>query len=110
MTSSSSIEHLLSVLSAKYTFKVDWTGSSYLGMTIKHNRRLRVVNLTMPGYYSRMLSVLGITKGTRDPGSPIVYIAPTYGTRGPLLEESDDSALLEPECSLSLNKRLLSLA
>ena len=92
------VEHLMSVLSQMYEFKIDWTGSSYLGLTLHHDRIRHTFTVSLPGYILRMLAELGVTKGKHDPGSPIIYIAPTYGVKGGpgQLEDIDNSPPLGP--------------
>ena len=87
------VEHLLSVLSQLYEYKIDWTGSSYLGLTLRHDRARKTFTVSLPGYITRMLAELGVTKSKHDPGSPITYIAPTYGIKGGpgQLEDIDES-------------------
>lgn len=93
----SDVEHLMSVLSQLYEYKIDWTGSSYLGLTLHHDRARKTFTVSLPGYITRMLAELGVTKGKHDPGSPITYIAPTYGVKGGpgQLEDIDESPPLD---------------
>jgi hypothetical protein len=90
------VTHLLDVLSHKYKYKVDWTGRSYLGMTILHKHRQRELTISMPGYVDRLLRDLGIVKEAHDPRSPIAYFSPMYAS-GPQLEEVDTSPPLTAE-------------
>jgi hypothetical protein len=75
----SDVEHLLSILGQMYTFKIDWEGRMYLGLTIKYDRPNHEITLSIPGYITRMNAELGVIKGNHDPGSPITYTAPVYG-------------------------------
>ena len=75
-------EHLLSVLSAKYPMKADWTGTRYLGMSLKWTyaniHKDRNVQLSMPGYVNESLILFGhILKTPTHAASP--YTAPIYG-------------------------------
>ena len=89
------INHLLDVLSTKYKYKVDWSGRTYLGMTILHQHRQRKLTISMPGFVDRLLRDLNIVKGAHDPRSPMAYVSPTYAT-GPQLEHEDNTPLLDP--------------
>jgi hypothetical protein len=88
------VDYLMSVLSTKYEFKTDWTGSNYLGLHLEYDRSKRELTISLPGFIMRMLAELGITKGGHDPGSPIVYTAPRYHA-GPQLEAIDESPKLD---------------
>ena len=74
-------EHLLSILSAKYPMKSDWTGEHYLGMTLKwtyaRTHKDRNVQLSMSGYVHDSLILFGhlLTTPTH---SASLYTSPVY--------------------------------
>ena len=86
------VEYLLQVLSAQYDFKVDWTGRNYLGLTIVYDRQKRTITVSIPGYVKRMLAEFSVVISARDPGSPIAYITPRYGNKGPQAAVEEDNS------------------
>jgi len=48
-------DHLIKVLEEKYTISQDWTGSTYLGLTLDWDYDNSTVNLSMPGYVEKAL-------------------------------------------------------
>ena len=84
------VQYLLSVLKEQYDFKVDWTGHNYLGLTIDYDRQKRTITVSIPGYVKRMLAEFSVVIAARDPGSPIAYITPRYGNKGPQAAVEDD--------------------
>ena len=73
-------QHLIDTLSLLYIIKVDWTGSTYIGFTIKFNVPNHTVSLTMPGYIAKVLQrfAVPISLGA---SSPATYNPPSYGSR-----------------------------
>jgi hypothetical protein len=79
------ITDLIHTLELKYIIKIDWSGTSYLGMTIHHDRITKSLSISMPGYIDRMVSELQIKRTTTTINSPITYVPPKY-TSEPQLE------------------------
>ena len=52
------VNHLIATLKKRYEIKVDWSGTKYLGMTIKHDRIKGTLNISMPGYIAKMAKEL----------------------------------------------------
>jgi len=48
-------EHLLAMLEEHYTISTDWTGSTYLGLTLDWNYNNHTVDISMPGYVEKAL-------------------------------------------------------
>jgi hypothetical protein len=49
-------DHLFSALHDKYALTKDWTGESYLGLTLKWNYPAGYVDISMPDYVSKALA------------------------------------------------------
>ena len=43
-------DHLIDALQKLYKISIDWTGSQYLGLTLKWDYKRRTVRVSMPGY------------------------------------------------------------
>ena len=69
---------LIATLQAFYSLKVDWTGSQYLGMSIKLDRINGTLSLSMPGYIAKVSQRF---KSPKQAASPGVYVLPVYGAR-----------------------------
>ena len=48
-------EHLLAVLHTQYEFTTNWTGSTYLGITLKWDYINHTFDISMPGYIDAAL-------------------------------------------------------
>jgi len=48
-------DHLIHTLEKKYTISQDWTGATYLGLTLKWDYENNTVDLSMPGYIEKAL-------------------------------------------------------
>ena len=71
-------QHLITILSALYEIKVDWSGSKYVGFNIEFDNILHTVSLSMPGYIAKVLQRFA-PHLTTTAASPATYIAPNYG-------------------------------
>ena len=87
---------LLNLLGQFYKLKIDWTGSSYLGITLKWDYLLCTVELSMPGYVERALQRFQHPAPTRLQHSPYAWTPPQYGVRTQLTESPDHSPRLLP--------------
>ena len=83
-------EHLIACLEVLYKLKVDWTGRTYLGMTIVFDDSDNSVALSMPGYINKLLQRFP-RRGTQlQAKSPAVYV-PWHPRTGPQYVEPDVS-------------------
>jgi hypothetical protein len=84
-------QHLLDTLGKHYEVKADWSGTKYLGLTLRWNYTNRWVDISMPGYIRRALLRFAHATPSRPQHSPHVYTSPTYGSGaqfGPVEEDS----------------------
>jgi hypothetical protein len=89
-------EHLLEALKQHYLLTVDWTGSKYVGLSLKFDREQRSVTLSMPGYVDKALERFGVQKDATATNSPAHFEPPVYGRKQQLPTE-DKTPLLPPE-------------
>jgi hypothetical protein len=95
------VDHLITTLKTNdYLLTIKDDGITYLGMTIKFNRTLDTVNISMPGYLEKALTrlrphyLLPSHRAARTPGR---YIPPNYGSKLPQLASEDPTDFLSPE-------------
>jgi hypothetical protein len=99
--STDDLEYLRSALANKYPIKFQPTASSYISYRISLFRHpsdhsLDTLTIDMRGYVKAGLEALGFTP-TSKPGSPIVYVPPTYGSSKIQVNPIDTSAPATPE-------------
>ena len=98
-TNQADADHLIQTLeSNSYKLKVRPLGDAYLGMSIKFDRVLKTVSLSMPGYVTKMLQRFRpqyLLPGHRSPRTPGIYIPPSY-TPGPQVTFVDKTEKLNP--------------
>ena len=85
-------DHLIACIRSLYELKVDWSGSQYLGITIKFDSTARTATLSMPGYIDKIIARF-YPNLTRGAPSPAVYIAPHYGSHIQTAVTDDSPAL-----------------
>ena len=89
-------QHLIDSLQALYPITVDWTGTKYLGLTLKWDYISRRVDISMPGYIKAvLLKFLHILAKQRD--APHAWIPPSYGAKIQYTDDDDDSPALDPK-------------
>jgi hypothetical protein len=91
------VEHLMKALKKDYIATEDWTGTKYLGLTIKWDYENEQVHLWMPGYVSKALLHFDHTQKKTDKiqNSPHPHSIPTYGAKIQYAEQLDDSPKLD---------------
>lgn len=74
------VDHLLAAIHELYQTTVDWTGSKYLGITLRFDSSKRCVALSIPDYIRKALLRFAphLTHGA---ASPMIYTPPIYGTQ-----------------------------
>ena len=72
------VEHLLTALRELFEITVDWTGSKYLGITLRFDSTRRTVSLSIPDYIRKALLRFAphLLHGA---ASPMLYVPPVYG-------------------------------
>ena len=94
-TDKADAEYLIATLKELYELTINWSGDKYLGFTIKHDKSMRQLSISMPSYIGTALKRFGhlITHGA---ASPAVYTPPHYGSTKPQPATVDDSEPLSP--------------
>ena len=82
-------QHLLDTLTKLYAITVDWTGSKYLGITLRfdEDQRGRYVALSMPGYVAKQLLRFRPTE-SKNAASPSIYLPPIMGPQDTFVDNS----------------------
>ena len=91
-TDRAAAEHLINALQEIYEIKIDWTGSKYIGFTIKFNRLLKTVTLSMPAYIAKVLERFAPSL-RQGAASPSIYTPPSYGAHTQSPTEDTSKAL-----------------
>ena len=100
-------QHLIDTLQQLYVITIDWTGTKYLGFTIAFNHQLHYVDISMPGYITKVLQRF-VPDTTTGAASPAVYTPPVYGNPD-LRPALDNSPPLSPPLILQLQEIIGSL-
>jgi hypothetical protein len=88
-------QHLLDTLAKHYEVKPDWTGTKYLGLTLRWNYQQRWVDVSMPGYIRRALLRFAHSMPDRPQHSPHAYTAPKYGAGAQFASDAPTSSPLD---------------
>jgi hypothetical protein len=97
-------DHLISTLQLLYEIKIDWTGSKYLGYSIRFSPDGRTVTLSMPDYIPKVLTRF-CSNGVSGASTPAIYTPPQYGQKGtPSAPLPDTSPPLSPSDILTLQE------
>ena len=77
-TNKNDIDHLINAIKEKYSIKIDWEGSKYIGIDLKWDYTKREVTLLMKGYATRALKQFQHPTPTKHHYGPTKYIPPEY--------------------------------
>jgi len=72
------VDHLIAALHELYKTTVDWTGSKYLGISLRFDSNKRTVALSIPDYIHKALLRFA-PQLTHGAASPMIYSPPVYG-------------------------------
>jgi hypothetical protein len=75
-------DYLVSTLSLLYHVKAHPVSTKFLGFSLHHNRSLKTLSLSYPGYISTLLTRLR-PNGVRPASTPSLYTPPSFGSRAP---------------------------
>jgi hypothetical protein len=89
-------QHLISAIQDLYTCTTDWTGSLYIGLTLKWDYTTRTCDTSMPGYIQKAITKFKVQTPARPQHSPHAWQAPTYGAPIQFTEPDDTSPELPP--------------
>lgn len=74
-----SCQHLLDCLQQKYKLTINWNADKYLGMTLRFDRKERLVALSIPGYIAKVLQ--RFNPQSHGANSPAIYTPPQLGAK-----------------------------
>jgi hypothetical protein len=74
-------DHLFSALHDKYELTKDWTGTSYLGLTLNWNYKAGYVDISMPNYVPKALAKFQHTSPKSVQHAPHLWAKPIYGQK-----------------------------
>jgi hypothetical protein len=74
-------DHLFSALHDKYELTKDWTGTSYLGLTLKWNYKAGYVDISMPNYVPKALAKFQHTSPKSAQHAPHLRAKPIHGQK-----------------------------
>ena len=86
---------LVNALSTKCHVKAHPIATTFLGLTIDHDRTARTITTSMPDYVPKMLRRYR-PDGVKHASSPSMYVPPVYGSTAPQLPTTDLSAPASP--------------
>ena len=86
------VNHLADTLRKLYKITMDWTGSKYLGLTIRHDEVEKTMSISMPTYIAKILERFEIEQEGKPYYSPAKYEC-TF-LRDAQLTETDNSPMI----------------
>ena len=87
-------DHLFSALKDKYEMTQDWTGTSYLGLTLDWNYKEGYVDISMPKYVEKARAKFQHQAPSIPQHAPHLWSKPVYGQKVQFAT-NDDSKLLD---------------
>ena len=99
---------LVDCLALLYHVKAQPIATTFLGLTLNHNRITRTMTISMPEYIPALLQ-LHRPQGVRSASSPSVYVPPQYGSSAPQMSLQDESAPASPSQQKELREVIGSL-
>ena len=73
--------HIINALQEKYTIDVDYTGSLYVGVTLKWNYKLRYMDYSMPNYIPNLLEKINYEPKKKPRNAPHPCLQIKYGQK-----------------------------
>ena len=89
------VEFLTSILREHYKISVDWSGTKYIGLTIKWNYPQQEVHISMPGYREKALLQFEDDRPQFPQNSPHQHVSPSYGAKAQYTEINVHNPLLD---------------
>jgi hypothetical protein len=87
-------DHLFAALHDKYALTKDWTGESYLGLTLKWNYAAGYVDVSMPDYVPKALAKFQHEHPKSAQHAPHQWTQPAYGQKVQYSANTDTSPFL----------------
>jgi hypothetical protein len=80
-TNKKDVDDLIAVINQEYKCSQDWSGTRYIGLTLKWDYTKRFVDVSMPGYIERALQRFVHPPPSKPEHAPHDWTAPSYGSR-----------------------------
>ena len=103
------VDHLLAALKDKYEATTDWTGGTYLGITIKWDYEKQTCDLSMPGYIKAALHCSQHTILTHSEHSPHQHTKIQYSAPVQFAPMDDASAPLDSDGIIRIQQIVVTL-
>ena len=95
---------LINALKERYTIYEDWSGSKYIGITLKWDYQNRIVYLSMPGYVRKALHKFQHLWNGRRQDSPFQWTPPTYGAKVQYADDEISLPILSTDDTLRIQQ------
>jgi hypothetical protein len=79
--SNADADHLFSAIETRYSLTNDWSGSSYLGLTLRWNYAAGYVDISMPSYVPKALAKFQHPPPASAQHAPHQWTKPVYGQK-----------------------------
>ena len=86
--------HLLNALTQHYSITTDWTGSNFCGLTIKWNYPKKYVDISLPGYVTKILKKFNHPLPDKPQYAPHKWSEPIYGKHIQSAIQTDTNPIL----------------
>lgn len=96
-TRRSDVDHLTALLNHYYEFTIDWSGTKYLGLSLRWDYQHRTVDMSMPGYIAWTLARFNHPLPTTPQHSPHECISPVYGAQVQMTDDPPESPAASPD-------------
>ena len=93
-TKKDDVNFLIHSLRTEYELHEDWSGSLYIGMTLKWDYQARTVELSMPGYIQEALQRFSHPTPSKSQDSPFKWSRPIFGQKIQYAPDEDCTPLL----------------
>jgi hypothetical protein len=91
-------DHLRHTLLRTYELKTDWAATVYSGMTLKWYYKKRTWNISIPGYFSNVLSKFQYDAPKHPQHTPSRYVTPVYGAKNQYATKDETTPLTAKQC------------
>ena len=88
-------QHLINALKSNYTISVDMSGTHYCGLTLDWNYQENHVDISMPGYITKLLHKLQHQIKKSPQYTPYIWNPPKFGTKRQYAQEASKLPVLD---------------
>jgi hypothetical protein len=91
-------DHLRNALLQSYELTTDWAAKLYSGITLKWDYKNRTCDISMPGYFSNVLSKFQHDAPKHPQYTPSRYVTPVYGAKTQYKTKDETPPLTAQQC------------